>query len=195
MFSQWTHFLSIPLDPDAEFSRSMTQLQKAMHVNDRDIFVKPARLHMTLCMLHLQSLDDIQIVIDMMKQSFAGCHTLTIDFDPHLKIMKGKIDCASLLYAEPKKIPEDILKAADLACKRLKAWSNYQNEIKWHVTLMNTKYSKNKKIRSVNAEHVLRNTVLNGTCSFTEIHLSKLGGKQARNEYYEAEAVVPLNPR
>ena len=136
---QYTHFYSLPAPLDLKLYDEFKSLVKQT-ITDPSIdlmFMPEARLHLTVCMLSLQSEASKAISI-LQKLEFTP---LDLQFDS-LGFIGEDVTKVKVIYAEP------------VTCQQLDAISSYLNKAArdtgltdalstlWHCTLLNTRYSR-----------------------------------------------------
>lgn len=168
---EYTHFLSIPLAPDARFRQLVDKFREDVVLQrlpgaDASIFMPSRRMHFTICMLRLHS----HAQVEEMREALADLHSrisASADFGrPLVASLRGlhimtddpsnvgvvfTTDRSHALQNRLNNVADmafDLLKARGLAsaqslmAQRLLSSDGAHAEVKLHATLMNTKYSK-----------------------------------------------------
>jgi hypothetical protein len=181
---KWTHFLSIPFHMNSEFMEKYEYFKKKiMEENladvDENLFQKPHRLHMTICLFRLEDKKSIDLVEQLIKEceeqvkKLLDGNPLHVDFD-QLEIM-GNPNKTRVLYTRPHNINSEKFRdvidtylskfiESNLISEDMRSLSHiYFNEIteryeneKAHVTLMNSTYVLRQGIKSnINSTNIM----------------------------------------
>lgn len=133
--ASWTHFISLPLNLHGQLDCSYKAFQQSaaalMPDFDASVFVPPRRLHLTVCMLSLNSQKEIALAGQAMGLALARTKKAVVDV-VGIDVMKGSVDLAKVLFASVH--PTDALNSLNRAlCEQIQSCglvSNAESEPK-----------------------------------------------------------------
>ncbi|OXU19013.1 hypothetical protein TSAR_015622 [Trichomalopsis sarcophagae] len=210
----FTHFISIPTNV-SEVQQHFLKFKEDVLINcdkeatgiDKDMFQKPEKLHLTICMLHLLEDTDQRKAIralnackkEIIDPILQEKGPLTIEFRG-LKCMERNSTKAKVLYAKVQEETGQLQKIADQISKYFvqQGFSRKEHDnVTLHMTVINTFYLKKKKQKfmhkNFDATQILKdheNTYF-GKINLSTFHLSQLTAKSA-DGYFEATAKIEL---
>lgn len=108
--ASWTHFISLPLNLHGQLDPSYEAFQRSVAALipdfDASIFVPPRKLHLTICMLSLNSQKEIALASQIMDLALAQVKKAVVNV-VGIDVMKGGIDFTKVLFANVH--PTDVL--------------------------------------------------------------------------------------
>ncbi|KAL0222396.1 hypothetical protein RCL1_002250 [Eukaryota sp. TZLM3-RCL] len=168
-----THFLALPLMTSAvtrdQYTSFLSVLESSVKESPKFIpqqLVVPRCLHLTLMVLNLYTVEDIQQVKQILSENFDRLREmLPTPFTLHLGqlgVMVGTVDSCNILHFEiqqdeNRKKVEEFTTAVKKLLRNYISPQNYSQSLKLHATVLNTKYYLHEKIpnASVNVEGIL----------------------------------------
>ncbi|RKP07311.1 AKAP7 2'5' RNA ligase-like domain-containing protein [Thamnocephalis sphaerospora] len=222
-----THFISLPLQ-DPALCKRVAQLQTDMSATaaaaaehegaessgvDPSIFIEPARLHLTLGVMRLDTAEKVAQAVSVLRGLSAkvydalGTRTFLVQLRG-LEVMQDNPDQAHVLYADVRDPPGEeqgrvrsICELINAEFKQAELLRDENRPLKLHLTLMNTAHrngrqrgQKGKARLPFRAGELLRK---HGQCDLgtyrcATVEVARMGSHSPTTGGYEAEGAISL---
>lgn len=156
-----------------------------------DAFISPDKLHLTVCMLKLESKEAVGEVASCLNGVFSEAIQISLK---GVSIMKGSAKKCQVLYTNV--VPNKHLQALGKEIVRRLAVKGLIYDfrpIKWHATLINSKYS-HQAIYTFDATKIIEafDNADFGRTTVTSMQLSKLKSIDSNSGYYSSDCTWNL---